>query len=168
MLTQFFPSAHRTPPTGTARAVKPRSSFQCTGIHHAVRAPTYKGDEHLPYALNKSTAPLPFFYLLMNFDLIPCGGVNQHSTVPHRTELHRASNIMPCTLCVCFVGVFTVRIDFTTRCSIKIHFTLQPRKLGVKADKFPRRNLTLPPNLVHRGLKSVGIDFTPPMFWIGV
>lgn len=106
--------------------------------------------------------------LLMNFDLIPCGGVNQHSTVPHRTELHRASNIMPCTLCVCFVGVFTVRIDFTTRCSIKIHFTLQPRKLGVKADKFPRRNLTLPPNPVHRGLKSVGIDFTPPMFWIGV
>ena len=32
---------------GTARAVKPWSSFQCTGIHHAVRAPTYKGDEQL-------------------------------------------------------------------------------------------------------------------------
>ena len=44
-------------------AVKPWSSFQCTGIHHAVRARTYKGDEHLTYALNKSTAPLslPFF-----------------------------------------------------------------------------------------------------------
>ena len=39
---------------GTARAVKPWSSFQCTGIHRAVRAPTYKGDEHLAYALNKS------------------------------------------------------------------------------------------------------------------
>ena len=47
---------------GTARAVKHWSSFQCTGIHHAVRARTYKGDEHLAYALNKSTAPLPFFY----------------------------------------------------------------------------------------------------------
>ena len=45
---------------GTARAVKPWSSFQCTGIHHAVRAPTYKGDEHLAYALNESTVPLPF------------------------------------------------------------------------------------------------------------
>ena len=44
---------------GTARAVKPWSSFQCTGIHHAVRARTYKGDEHLAYALNKSMAPLP-------------------------------------------------------------------------------------------------------------
>ena len=44
---------------GTARAVKPWSSFQCTGIHHAVRARTYKGDEHLAYALNKSMVPLP-------------------------------------------------------------------------------------------------------------
>ena len=44
----------------TARAVKPWSSFQCTGIHHAVRARTYKGDEHLVYALIKSMAPLPF------------------------------------------------------------------------------------------------------------
>ena len=44
---------------GTAiSAVKPWSSFQCTGIHHAVRARTYKGDEHLAYALNKSMAPL--------------------------------------------------------------------------------------------------------------
>ena len=48
---------------GTARAVKPWSSFQCTSIHHAVRAQTYKGDEHLAYALNKSTVPWPFFYL---------------------------------------------------------------------------------------------------------
>ena len=46
---------------GTACPVKPWSSFQCTGIHHAVRARTYKVDEHLAYALNKSTAPLPFF-----------------------------------------------------------------------------------------------------------
>ena len=45
---------------GTARAVKPWSSFQCTGIHHAVRARTFKGDEHLAYALNKSMAPLPY------------------------------------------------------------------------------------------------------------
>ena len=45
---------------GTARTVKPWSSFQCTGIHHAVRARTYKGDEHLAYALNKSMASLPF------------------------------------------------------------------------------------------------------------
>ena len=44
---------------GTARAVKPSSSFQCTGIHHAVRARTYKGDEHLAYALNNSMASLP-------------------------------------------------------------------------------------------------------------
>ncbi len=44
---------------GTARAVKPWFSFQCTGIHHAVQARTYKGDEHLAYALNKSMAPLP-------------------------------------------------------------------------------------------------------------
>ena len=43
---------------GTARAVKPWSSFQCTGIRHAVRARTYKGDEHLAYALNKSMAPV--------------------------------------------------------------------------------------------------------------
>ena len=47
---------------GTARAVKPWSSFQFTGIHHAVRARTFKGDEHLAYALNKSMAPLPFKY----------------------------------------------------------------------------------------------------------
>ena len=48
---------------GTAlSAVKPWSSFQCTGIHHVVRALTYKGDEHLAYALNNSMAPLPFFY----------------------------------------------------------------------------------------------------------
>ena len=47
---------------GTARAVKPWSSFQRTGIRHAVlQAQTYKGDEHLTYALNKSMAPLPFF-----------------------------------------------------------------------------------------------------------
>jgi len=39
-----------------SRAVKPWSSFQCTGIHHAVWAWTYKGDEHLAYALNKSIA----------------------------------------------------------------------------------------------------------------
>ena len=44
---------------GTARAVKPWSSFQCSGINHAVRARTYKGDEHLAYALNKSMAHLP-------------------------------------------------------------------------------------------------------------
>ena len=44
---------------GTAHAVKPWSSFQCTGIHHAVRTRTYKGDEHLAYALNKSMAFLP-------------------------------------------------------------------------------------------------------------
>ena len=46
---------------GTARAVKLWSSFQCTGIHHIVRARTYDGDENLAYALNKSVAPLPFF-----------------------------------------------------------------------------------------------------------
>ena len=48
---------------GTTRAVKPWSSFQCTGIHHAVRARTYKGDEHLAYILNKSMVPLslPFY-----------------------------------------------------------------------------------------------------------
>ena len=46
-------------------AVKPWSSFQCTGIHHAVRARTYKGDEHLAYALIKSTAPLPFFIVFV-------------------------------------------------------------------------------------------------------
>ena len=44
---------------GTACAVKPWSSFQCTGIHRAVRAWTYKGDEHPAYALNKSLAPVP-------------------------------------------------------------------------------------------------------------
>ena len=44
-------------------AVKPWSSFQCTGIHHAVRAPTYKGDEHLAYALNKSMAPVPLPFI---------------------------------------------------------------------------------------------------------
>ena len=62
---------------GTAlSAVKPWSSFQCTGIRHAVRARTYKGDEHLAHALNKSMAPLPFFChtqtkmkLLKDFDL---------------------------------------------------------------------------------------------------
>ena len=43
-------------------AVKPWSSFQCSGIHHAVRAPTYKGDEHLAYALNKSMAALPLLF----------------------------------------------------------------------------------------------------------
>ena len=43
--------------------VKPWSSFQCTGIHHAVRVRTYKGHEHLAYALIKSMAPLlNFFY----------------------------------------------------------------------------------------------------------
>ena len=43
---------------GTAQsAVKPWFSFQCTGIHHTVRARTYEGDEHLTYALNKSMAP---------------------------------------------------------------------------------------------------------------
>ena len=31
----------------TLSAVKPWSNFQCTGIHHAVRAWTYEGDEHL-------------------------------------------------------------------------------------------------------------------------
>ena len=41
---------------GTARAVKPWSSLQCTGIHHAVR--TYEGDEHVANALNKSMVPL--------------------------------------------------------------------------------------------------------------
>ena len=41
-------------------AVKPWFSFQCTGIHHVVRAQTFKGDEHLTYALIKSMAPLPF------------------------------------------------------------------------------------------------------------
>ena len=41
-------------------AVKPWFSFQCTGIHHAVRARTYnKVDEHLAYSLNKSLVPLP-------------------------------------------------------------------------------------------------------------
>ena len=45
---------------GTAFAVKPEFSFQCTGIHHAVRSPTYN-DEHLVHALNKSMAPLPFY-----------------------------------------------------------------------------------------------------------
>ena len=49
---------------GTAHAVKPSSSFQCTGIHHAVRARTYKGDEHLAYAMNKSMAPLPLPYYI--------------------------------------------------------------------------------------------------------
>ena len=49
---------------GTALAVKPWSSFQCTGIHHAVRAPTYKGDEHLASAPNKSMAPSPIVYLI--------------------------------------------------------------------------------------------------------
>ena len=44
---------------GTTRAVKPWCSFQRIGLHHAVRAPTYKGDEHLAYALNKSLVPLP-------------------------------------------------------------------------------------------------------------
>ena len=46
-----------------ARALKPWFSFQCNGIHHAVRARTYKGDEHLAYAL-KNIAPitLPFTY----------------------------------------------------------------------------------------------------------
>jgi len=48
----------------TACAVKPWSSFQCTGIDHAVRARTYKGDEHLAYALNKSMAPLSYKGLL--------------------------------------------------------------------------------------------------------
>ena len=49
---------------GTARAVKPWSSFQGTGIHHAVRARTYKRDEHLAYALNKSVGEgsFTFFY----------------------------------------------------------------------------------------------------------
>ena len=43
-------------------AVKPWSSFQCTGIHHAVRARTYnKVDEHLAYSLNKSLVPLPYY-----------------------------------------------------------------------------------------------------------
>ena len=46
-------------------AVKPWSSFQCTGIHHAVRARTYEGDEHLANVLKKSMASLPFIYKYM-------------------------------------------------------------------------------------------------------
>ena len=52
---------------GTARAVKPWSSFQCTGIHHAVQARTYKGDEHLAHALNKSMASLPYRPIIIGY-----------------------------------------------------------------------------------------------------
>ena len=50
-------------------AVNPWSSFQCLGIHHAARARTYKGDEHLAYALYKSMAPLVLYLSLMKNEL---------------------------------------------------------------------------------------------------
>ena len=49
---------------GTARAVNPWSSFQCTGIHHAVRAQIYEEDE--ANALIKNMASLPFTYFFVN------------------------------------------------------------------------------------------------------
>ena len=72
-------------------AVKPWSSFQCTGIHHAVRALTYEGSKHLAYALNKSMDPLPFFKKTVsyrNIDGIVEGGVELKSGVdPGLTEV---------------------------------------------------------------------------------
>ena len=54
---------------GAARAVKPWSSFQCTGIHHVVWARTYKGDEHLAYALK----------VFLNFPRVCMGTKNMHT-----------------------------------------------------------------------------------------